>query len=161
LYADVRDATRTRTDAGDPRASTSDHVDLVLARGAQTRRYLLASGAPGPFEAHPDTTGGGFPERLAGAWQEDGSGYPIQLRIPDGERPERIGIGVYDAAEPGEVHVDMRTLLAYDARAAHALAALVPDRVRARVVDTDGWLIAGAGVLRATAPLAEGSHGWL
>ena len=161
LYADVRDATRTRTDASDPRAQTSDHVDLVLARGAQTRRYLLASGAPGPFEAHPDTTGGGFPERLAGAWQEDGSGYRIELRIPDAERPDRIGIGVFDAAEPGEAHVEMRALLTYDTRAAHALAALVPDRVRARVVDTDGWLVAGAGVLRASSAVVEASHGWL
>jgi dedicated sortase system histidine kinase len=161
LYIDVRDATRTRADASDPRALASDHVDLVLARGAQTRRYLLASGAPGPFDAHADTAGSGFPERLAGAWQEDGSGYRIELRIPDAQRPSRIGIGVFDAADPGEEPIEMRTLLAYDARAAQALATLVPDRVRARVVETDGWLIAGAGILRAATPTAAESHGWV
>ncbi len=158
LLAEVRDATRTRTDARDPRATVSDHLVLVLVRGAETRRYLLASGAPGPFEARADTAGGTLPERLAGAWQEDGSGYRVELRIPDLQRPDRIGIAMFDAAEPSDDTAVPRALLAYDARAAQALAALAPDLSRARVIDVDGWLIADAGELRApsTAHAEEG-----
>jgi signal transduction histidine kinase len=160
LFAEVHDATRTRADASDPRAARSDHLDLVLARGDETRHYRLASGAPGPFEAHADTAEGALPERLAGAWQEDGSGYRIELRIPAVPRPDRIGVGVYDAAEPDDDSADPRTLAAYDARAAATLAALVPDHARVRVVETDGWLIAGAGRLQASSDEAP-PEGWL
>ena len=164
LFADVRDATRTRVDADDPRAAGSDHLELVLVRGDETRRYLIASGAPGLFQAHATPAGGTLPERLAGGWQEDGSGYRVELRIPDSPRPDRIGIGVYDSAEPAETHADPRALLAYDARAANALAALAPDHARARVASADGWLIADAGALEkpgATQPETQGFLGRL
>jgi two-component system sensor histidine kinase ChvG len=164
LLAEVRDATRTRADASDPRAATSDHLSLVLAKGADSRRYLLASGAPGPFEAHATSAGGALPERLAGVWQEDGSGYRVELRIPDSPRPDRIGIGAYDAAEPADDRGETRPLLVYDTRAARALGALVPDHVRARVANSDGWLIADAGTLQApsaTPAETEGRFGKL
>jgi len=161
LLADVRDATRTRVDARDPRAATSDHVTLVLARGDETRRYLLASGAPGPFDARADSPPILLPERLAGAWQEDGSGYRIELRIPDSMRPDRIGVCVFDAATPSVDQPEMRTLLAYDDRVAHSLASLVPDRARARVVAADAWLIANAGALEAGAPASGDADGWV
>jgi dedicated sortase system histidine kinase len=161
LFADVRDATRTRADAGDPRSAQSDHLDLVLVRGDETRHYVIASGAPGPFEAHADTTEGALPERLVGGWQEDGSGYRVELRIPGTERPDRIGVAVYDAAEPDSVHSEPRALVAYDTHAADTLAALVPDHARVRVVETDGWLIADAGALRASSSDVPASEGWL
>jgi hypothetical protein len=121
LLAQVRDATRTRADARDSKAATSDHVVLVLSRGAQTAHYILASGAPGSFEAYAEATGSVLPERLAAAWQEDGSGYRIELRIPEAQRPERIGLSVFDAAEPDDSRAESRALLAYDERAAHSL----------------------------------------
>ncbi len=142
----------------------SDHLELVLVRGDETRRYLIASGAPGLFQAHATPAAGALPERLAGGWQEDGSGYRVELRIPDSPRPDRIGIGVYDSAEPAETHADPRALLAYDARAANALAALAPDHARARVASADGWLIADAGALEkpgATQPETQGFLGRL
>ena len=160
LLAEVRDATRTRADAGDPRAATSDHLSLMLAKGADTQRYVLASGAPGPFEAHATSAGGALPERLAGVWQEDGSGYRVELRIPDSPRPDRIGIGVYDAAEPTDDRGEARPLLVYDTRAARELGALVPDRVRARVANSDGWLIADAGTLQAPSTPNPNDEGW-
>ena len=161
LFAEVRDATRTRADAGDPRAAQSDHLDLVIVRGEETRHYRVASGAPGPFEVHADTADGALPERLAGGWQEDGSGYRIELRIPGAVLPDRIGLGVYDAAEPESARPETRALIEFDARAAATLAALVPDHARVRVVETDGWLIAGAGGLQASSADASASEGWL
>ena len=160
LLADVRDATRTRADAGDPRSAQSDHLDLVLVRGDETRHYVIASGAPGPFEAHADASGGTLPERLVGGWQEDGSGYRVELRIAGTQRPDRIGVAVYDAAEPEAARAEPRALVAYDTRAADTLAALVPDHARVRVVETDGWLLADAGALRASAG-APAAEGWL
>ena len=159
VLAEVRDATRTRVDASDPRASSSDHVTLVLARNGETRRYLLASAAPGPFEARADTPGGGLPDRLAAAWQEDGSGYRVELRIPTAQRPDRIGLAVFDAATPGDDSPESRALLAYDEHVARALAALVPDRARVRVVETDGWLLANAGTLET--PASPSREGWM
>jgi signal transduction histidine kinase len=49
----------------------------------------------------------------------------------------------------------MRPLLRYDGNAAHALAALAPDRARVRVVNVDGWLVADTGAL----PDEETAHG--
>jgi len=161
LLAEVRDATRTRVDAGDARVALSDHLTLTLSRGADTRRYLLASGAPGAFEAHAAPADSALPERLAGAWQEDGSGYRVEIRIPDAQRPDRIGISVFDAAAPGIDRPESRALLAYDARAARSLAALVPDHARARVVDTDAWLIANAGALQTPAGSGREAEGWI
>ena len=161
LFADVRDATRTRSDAGDPRVAQSDHIDLVLERGGESRHYVIASGAPGPFEAHTDAADANLPERLVGGWQEDGSGYRVELRIPGAMRPDRIGVSVYDAAEPDSVNAEPRALVAYESRAADTLAALVPDHARVRVVETDGWLIADAGGLQASPADASASEGWL
>jgi dedicated sortase system histidine kinase len=160
LLAEVRDATRTRVDADDPRAAASDHITLILSRGSDARRYLLASGAPGAFEAHSDAVAGEPAERLAGAWQEDGSGYRVELRIPDAQRPDHIGIGVFDAATPGIDRPESRAVLAYDERTSHALASLVPDRERARVVDTDAWLIANAGALETPVSSGGDTDGW-
>jgi dedicated sortase system histidine kinase len=160
LLAEVRDATRTRADARDPRAATSDHLALLLARGAEVRRYLLASAAPGPFEAWADTPGELLPDRLAAAWQEDGSGYRVELRIAEAQRPDRLGLAVYDAAAPGPDQPELRALLRPDPRAGRALAALMPEHARARAVTVDGAVIARAGTLDAPAT-ATAEQGWL
>jgi len=149
LLAEVRDATRTRVDASDSRAAVSDHIDLVLVHGDDSRHYLIASAAPGAFVARSDAAQSALPERLAGEWQEDGSGYRVELRIPDTLRPEGIGVGVYDAAAPSSDRPIPRALLAYDERAGKTLATLEPDHLRARIVDTDAWLVADAGALQS------------
>ena len=51
LYAEVRDATRTRVDARDPAVARNDHLDLTLSRGGESRRYRIANAAPGSFDA--------------------------------------------------------------------------------------------------------------
>ncbi|HEY0181116.1 MAG TPA: ATP-binding protein [Dokdonella sp.] len=161
LLAEVRDATRTRVDASDPRAPVSDHVTLVLARAASTRSYRLASAAPGAFAAPASAGDAALPERLAGAWQEDGSGYRIELKLPRGVDFDRIALGVYDAAAPGADEPEPRRVIAYDAGAARVLRPLVPAHARARLVAADGWLVAGAGGLAAPDAQRSEQSGWL
>jgi len=149
LLADVRDATRTRVDPADPRAALGDHVTLLLAQGAETRRYLLSSAAPGAFVAPALGPGETLPEHVSGVLQEDGSGYRIELRIPRGVEIERIGIGVHDAAQPGPDQPELHALSGYDAAAERVLQPLVPGHSRVRLVAPDGWLLAGGGHLVA------------
>lgn len=162
LLIEVRDATRTRVDASDPRAEASDHVELVLGEAGRTRRYRLASAAPGAFDAPAMDGDSALPDHLAAVWQEDGSGYRIELRIPRGIVPDRIGLAVHDAATGAAVNVpELRTVLTYDEPAARALQPFVPAHARARLVAADGWLLASSG--RPDAPVATRSEesGWL
>ncbi len=153
LLAEVRDATRnTRRRRRSARDDERSSRARTLARRRDTA-LSAASAAPGPFQARATPATGTLPERLAAAWQEDGSGYRVELRISDNARPDRIGIGVYDAAEPSVVYADARALLAYDAQATHALAALVPDHAPRARRSADGWLVADAGALESS--LAE------
>ncbi|MET0226851.1 MAG: ATP-binding protein [Dokdonella sp.] len=160
LLADVRDATRTRVDPADPRAAASDHVTLVLTQGEETRRYMLSSAAPGSFEAPARGDGTLLPDRLGGVLQEDGSGYRIELRLPRGIAADRIGIGVYDAAQAGTDTPELRSVLAYDDAAARGLQPLVPEHERARIIAADGWLVAAAGRLAAPAVERTDDAGW-
>jgi two-component system, OmpR family, sensor histidine kinase ChvG len=145
LLASVRDATRTRVDAGDPRAADSDHVVLLIGQGAATVRYRLASAAPGRFDARAIGDAAPWPDRIPAAWQEDGSGYRVELRLPRDPAPARIGVAVHDAALGASQPPEPRRLLDYDEAAARTLAPLVPAHARARIVSADGWVLADAG----------------
>jgi two-component system sensor histidine kinase ChvG len=160
LLIDVRDATRTRVDPADPRAAASDHVTLVLSRGTETRRYLLASAAPGSFDAPAIGNGESLPDHVGGVLQEDGSGYRIELRLR-GNLPDKIAIGGFDAAQGGADAPEARTVIGYDDSAAHTLKPLVPEHARARIVNTDGWLLADAGRLTAADAAPSRESGWL
>ena len=149
LLAEVRDATRTRFDPADPRTAVSDHVELALEQAGETRRYRLSSAAPGAFDAPAIGEGELPPAHLAGMLQEDGSGYRIEMRLPHGVMPGRIAFALHDAASPGVVAAELRRVIAYDEAAARSLQALVPAHARARVVASDGWLVADAGKLDA------------
>jgi signal transduction histidine kinase len=149
LLVEARDATRTRFDPADPRTAVSDHVELLLGQPGETRRYRLSSAAPGAFDAPALGDGESLPAHLAGVLQEDGSGYRIELRLPHGLMPERIGFALHDAATPGMAEAEPRRLIAYDEAAARSLQVLVPAHVRTRVVAADGWLVADAGKLDA------------
>lgn len=149
VLAEARDATRARFDPADPRAETSDAIEMVLVQGGESRRYLLTGAAPGAFESPARGDGERLPARLAGALQEDGSGYRVELRLPRGLVPERIGFALRDSAQPGTAPAEARPLVAYDAGAARALQPLVPEHARARLVAADGWVVADAGALDA------------
>lgn len=161
LLVEVRDATRARADARDPRVSISDYVDLTLTQDGETRRYRLASAAPGGFDAPADGVGSVLPDRLAAVWQEDGSGYRIELRLPHGLLPQRVGLSVHDSAVADGTAPEPRALLGYDEEAERALRPLVPEHARARLVAADGWLLADAGRLDAPAAPRTDEAGWL
>jgi len=160
LYAVVRNTRRVRADADDANALAADHLILTLGNANGQRRYLLASAAPGPLTARPlDPAVDGLPDLLAAQWQEDGSGYQVELRLPS-MHLRVLGVGVYDAATGGDrMASDTRTLLSYSGKLSGELAQLVPDRVQARVLASQGWLLARSGRLN-TAPGADGQPGW-
>lgn len=161
LYAEVRDTRRTRADANDANALSADHLSLALGNANGTRRYLLTSAAPGPIMARAlDVSVEGLPEQLAAQWQEDGSGYHVELRLPRAVTLRQLGVAVYDAEHDGEpMAVDTRPLRRYSAGLSQELAQLVPDQVQARVLAPQGWLLARSGRLN-TASGSEGQPGW-
>ncbi len=159
VLAEVHDATRTRTDAHDTRAALSDHLDLSMARGESTRNYLLASAAPGTFEAAvmDGTDGSVLPKVLSGEWQEDGAGYRIELRMPLSQAPDRLALSVFDAPGRGDVILaqtdvqatELHPLLRYSRARADDLALYAPQDVRVRLLSNDGWVLAKSGELAA------------
>lgn len=161
LYVDISDTRRSRADADDVNALAADHLILVLANDGGQRRYLLASAAPGPFTARPlDSPVSGLPDVLNAQWQEDGSGYRVELQLPRNAPIRTLGVGVFDAATGGDpLAADTRPLLQYSATLSGELAKLAPDRVQARVLSAQGWLLARSGRLN-TAPGTDGQPGW-
>ena len=159
LYIDIRTSRRTRADAGDANALSSDHLILDLVQGSQHRRYLLASAAPGAFTALPlDPPVGDLPERITGQWQEDGSGYRAELRLPPSLGLDALGVGVYSAVDGGDpLTTDVRPLWRYSPDLSHELARLAPEDSRARLLAPAGWLLAQTGHLTTSGP----QPGWL
>lgn len=161
LYANVSDIQRTRADADDANALAADHLILTLENAAGRRRYLLASAAPGGLVARSlDPAVDGLPDLLTAQWQEDGSGYRVELRLPRELSLRALGLGAYDAASGGDrMAADTRALVGYSDKLSGELAQLVPDRVQARVLSPQGWLLARSGRLNS-APGADGQPGW-
>jgi two-component system sensor histidine kinase ChvG len=161
LYAEVPNTQRTRADADDANALAADHLILALGNAAGQRRYLLASAAPGALAARPlDPAVDGLPDLITAQWQEDGSGYRVELRLPRKLPLLRLGVGVYDARAGGDpMAVDTRPLLRYSSTLSGELAQFAPDQVQARVLSPQGWLLARSGRLN-TAPGSDGQPGW-
>ena len=162
LYAEVRDTRRTRADTMDgANALAADHLNLVLGNANGQQRYLLESDAPGAITARalaPPVTG--LPVEFPAQWQEDGSGFRIELRLPRSLQLQTLGIGAYVAADGGDRMVaEVRPLLDYSPALSAELASLVPDRTQARVLSPGGWLLARSGRLD-TAPGVHGQPGW-
>jgi dedicated sortase system histidine kinase len=154
LYVQQRSTQRTRADAGDAGALRADHVVLELDRGDTRLRYLLASAAPGPFDARLlDPPVPGWPDRLSGQWQEDGGGWRVELRLPGALAIDRLGLGIYDAAMGGDpLTVDARPLWRYSPALSQELARLAPEDARVRVLAASGWVLAQSGRLQSTGP---------
>lgn len=163
LFASVRDATRVRADASDPNASSSDHLTLSLQRGALTRRFLLASTAPGSFDAQVLDDAGDplLPSTLSGAWQEDGSGYSVELRLPRTRMPERIGLQVHDSAQPQPALQEPLPLLQHSSAISADLARITPTGMRVRLVSDTGWVIGTGGKLARADESSDTRQGWL
>jgi signal transduction histidine kinase len=102
----------------------------------------------------------GFPDRLGGEWQEDGSGYSIEFRLPRSEAPSHMRFDVHDSAAATPSPGADLALLEYDAELAELLARLAPEHVRVRLMSAQGWLVAAGGSLDAVAP-GTADQGWL
>ncbi|HEV2621001.1 MAG TPA: ATP-binding protein [Frateuria sp.] len=154
LYVQQRGTQRSRADAGDAGALRADHVVLELDRGDIRLRYLLASAAPGPFDARLlDPPVPGWPDRLSGQWQEDGGGWRVELRLPNALAVDRLALGIYDAAAGGDpLAVDARPLWRYSSVLSQELARLAPEDTRVRVLAAPGWVLAQSGRLQSGGP---------
>jgi dedicated sortase system histidine kinase len=163
LYASVRDATRDRVDANDPRASNADHLTLTLQRGDLIRRYLIASAAPGHFDALTlgDASDNALPTIVEGVWQEDGSGYRVELQLPRAQMPDRLGLGVFDSAAPAPDSSDTLPLLHESKTLSAQLARIVPDGMRVRLVSDEGWVLGAAGRLADASPATAAKRRWI
>ncbi len=171
LLVEVRDTTRRRADARDVAVAQADRIELGLDRGGAERRYLIASAAPGSFDALArGADGAGLPVTLSGEWQEDAAGYRVELRLPRAQRPERLSLHLYDAGGNGDVTLDRMPLLAYSDSLATELAQFAPEATRARLLSSEGWLLAESGQLdvpAAASPaqepsaIARWSYRWL
>ena len=163
LFLSVDDTTRTRSDADAPDAMHADHVILTLARGPLRCRYLIASAAPGGFSApaRNDCSGYGFPDHVDGQWQDDGSGYRIEMRLPRALGLTGLGLRLHDA-DPTVADLDepVRPLLSYSKPLASELAQLAPTGVRARLLGPGAWLLATAGSLHG-GESSQQRPGWL
>ncbi|MDA3913091.1 ATP-binding protein [Oleiagrimonas sp.] len=162
LFIKIRDTTRTRSDADAPGAMRADHVLLTLARDGERQRYLVASAAPGTFVAPALDTGvSDLPAQLKGTWQDDGSGYRIEMHLPHALGLTGLGVGVHDADPTvADVPGTVRPLLSYSPFLASELAQLAPAGVQARLLGPKAWLLARAGTLRTS---GQDRHrpGWL
>ncbi len=161
FYVDVRATHRVRADAGDANVMAADYVVLGLQVGEQQRRYLLASAAPGPVSARPlDPPVPGFPDLLVAQWQEDGSGYRVEGRLPRKLGIDAIDVAVHDAGSVDEPTASWRPLLRYSPQLSDELAQLLTEHVRARVLSPDGWVVARSGHLNAPVAEASDQPGW-
>ena len=153
LLASVHDTSRDRADAHDEAATLRDHLTLTLERGGVVRSYLLASAAPGSFDARTLTgvDDGTLPAALGGAWQEDASGYRVELRVPRVQMPDRLALTVYDSAAPAPEFAEPRRLLVRSDALSTQLAQFAPDDMRVRLLSSEGWVVAEAGRLGAGA----------
>jgi two-component system, OmpR family, sensor histidine kinase ChvG len=152
LIAFVRDVTRTRADANSADAAQRDHLTLSLDRDGELQRYLLASAAPGRFDARVlDGEGAALPQNLSGYWQEDSAGYRVELRLPRAQIPDSLTLNVFDAEAPGNEHVELRPLLLRSSNLSADLAQFAPDGMRVRVLSAEGWVVAESGKLDAQA----------
>lgn len=162
LYAEVRGAQRTRADADDPNALRADHLVLSLGKGEQSRRFLLASSAPGVVTARPlDPPVDGLPARVTAQWQEDGGGYRVELRVPRSPGLDALGLAVFDPATGGDPEaVQSRPLITYSKPLSKELGLLALDGVQARVLAPQGWLLAQTGRLATPSSGPSDQPGW-
>src|SRR5262249_44373218 len=136
LLAIARDATHDRADARDDGALRHDHLTLTLEHGGIVRSYLIASAAPGSFDARTLTGSDdeALPTALSGAGQEDSSGYRVELRMPLTQMPDRLALTVYDSAEPAAELAEPRRLLKRSDALSAQLAQFAPDDMRVRLL---------------------------
>ena len=146
LLADVRDATRQRADPRDPGLHHADYLELGLALAGQQRRYRIASAGPGRIDVlADDDKGSTLPDNLIGEWQEDGSGYRIELRLPRSVLEGLIAWQVHDGADAdSNESLQWRSVIGPRPATARSLQSLTGEGMRVRLLSSDGVVLASS-----------------
>jgi len=137
-----------------PDGPPGDEVELRFSGPAGRSRLRISPAAPGRFTRAAEP--GGWP-RVHGVWQAVARGWNLELRIPQRDRPDALGVSVSDvdrtAAAPAEYSIRGRArLVARDPDLSDALDALVPGGMRAWLVTRRGYVLGHAdhGLLPGT-----------
>lgn len=143
-----------------PDGSAGDHVELRFAGPRGESRLRIVPTAPGRFTRAAEP--GGWPI-VHGVWQTLARGWNLELRIPLRNRPDEIGISVFDV-DAGEARVSEYSiagrvpLVAADAALSAELEALVPGGMRAWLVTSRGYVLARADRAFSGAAGREGAE---
>ena len=149
----VDDATPERGEAHWPGELAIDAVLLELDTSLGPMPLKVAARADGPIRAAaPD--GSAATVLTEGGWRATPTGYAVELALPQGLAVNALRLRHRDADGSGAVRESATARLRlYRAspRLQSELGALLPDDVRAVVVDARGWTLARDGALRADA----------
>lgn len=174
LYVFVDAADGDLVYQGQPGATPyGDRVLMSVTPEGGSREWLLfMTRAPGGFRAQrtapPEfAPGGGFEERVVGAWQETGSGFAVEARLPLAAARASLGVAVVDV-DPGARGHTVTTSTSWPADNSgpgplvfksdaleQRLAAFTQQGERFRVVDADGYVLSDVGRLGASPDGAE------
>jgi len=126
--------------------SPGDHVELRFAGPFGESNLSIVPAAPGRFTRAASPGGG---PRVHGVWQALARGWNLELRIPLRDRPDRIGLTVYDVDGPTknarEYSIAGRApLVAADPGLSAELEALLPGGMRAWLVTQGGYVLGRA-----------------
>lgn len=139
--------TRFATGPGRP----GDRVELQLVEAAasgegRTWHVAIEPAAPGRFTR---IAGPGGPV-VHGAWQVHPRGWNLELRIPARDRPDALGLAVFDAGAAGAPPVRLgpdgaAALVRPDPALGAELERTVSAAARAWITTAEGYILAGAG----------------
>lgn len=139
-----------------------DRVDLALASGQTLERLRIHPRAPGWVIATRVTREGQSPEpRVRGEWQESGSGYVLELRLPLALLGDRLSIAVHDSQSGDRLQTarlfpaaSLGRLVGPSADLQELLEELAPLAMRTFILDHEGLVLARTGTLDERAPLS-------
>ena len=153
VFIAVDDVTPQRGEAHWPGDLAIDAVLLELDTSLGQMRLKLAARADGSTRAAA-ADGSAAPVLAEGGWRETADGYAVELALPQGLSLDALRIIRRDADGGGGVTESASPRFALyrpSPRLQRELGALLPDDVRAVVVDGRGWALAADGALRADA----------
>ncbi|MCZ8164393.1 MAG: ATP-binding protein [Silanimonas sp.] len=153
VFIAVDDVTPQRGEAHWPGDLAIDAVLLELDTSLGPMRLKLAARADGSTRA-ASADGSAAPVLAEGGWRETAGGYAVELALPQGLSLDALRIIRRDADGGGgdtESASPRFALYRPSPRLQRELGALLPDDVRAVVLDGRGWALAADGALRADA----------
>jgi hypothetical protein len=158
--------TRDVADARDQNATLHDHLTLTARAWWHRAQLPVGQCRAGQFRARTLTRrdDDALPAALSGAWQENSSGYRVELRLPLAQLPDRLAVTAYDSAAPAPEFAEPRRLLRHSAALSLQLSQFAPEDMRVRLLSGEGWVVADAGKLQpgggVTRAPTRGGAGW-